>query len=85
MKYWMTWTRTCIRLNAALMCAAWLAAQTAPVFRAGVALVAAAVVVQFELGLSRLPLNLAFYYDDGTASQMAGARLSLRRSLPRLN
>ncbi len=39
MKYWMTWTRTCIRLNAALMCAVWLAAQTAPVFRAGVALV----------------------------------------------
>jgi hypothetical protein len=43
------------------------------------------VVVQFELGPSRLPLKHAFYYADSTASQMAGARLSLRRSLPRLN
>jgi hypothetical protein len=44
-----------------------------------------AVVVQFELGLSRLPLKHAFCYADSTASQMVGARLSLRRSLPRLN
>jgi hypothetical protein len=44
-----------------------------------------AVVVQFGLGSSQLPLRHAFYYADSTASQMAGAHLSLRRSLARLN
>ena len=39
MKFWTIWARTCPRLNAMLVCAASLAAQTAPVFRAGVALV----------------------------------------------
>jgi Ca-activated chloride channel homolog len=39
MKYWTIWARTHLRLNAVLVCIASVAAQTAPVFRAGVALV----------------------------------------------
>jgi hypothetical protein len=39
MKYRTTWVRTSLRLSAALVSAAWLAAQTAAVFRASVALV----------------------------------------------